>query len=178
MTYLISKRYVPLVLLILNCIIFFVLLPGAVAEEHSSLFAILGGAITVVLCFWTFAKTTPNLSGTFPLLTNITAILSFFLFAILFIYRAASFKERDLEKNGIVTMARIVEKTWIPGKRGRALTSIRVVFQTRSKGLAGASIDISKRKYSELAEGMKIPVLYSEAHPGMAALADEKTLEY
>lgn len=175
---LLSNKFTPLVLLVIVYIIFFHLIPTSFSSEHYLILSILGGFAMIPLAFWSFASITPKLVETLPIMVGITSIMSLFVFAFFFIKMTSDFSSNDLQENGETSMATIVDRTQIIGRRGRTISSIKVLFKTKNKKNEEASIDVSESEYEQFQEGMEIPILYSSMHPENARIAYPQALNH
>lgn len=164
-----SSKWLPFVLLALNIYFFFCLVPPHIAEAYSTVLAILGGVITLVLFFWILIFVTPKLLDKAPILMGLLGISTLFIFGYFFIMRASDFFVKEIQKNGVHTVALITDKTRLYGKRGNTIQSIEVRF-TVNKKAAHATISVSERDYNDLEEGMQVPIVYSSEYPGVAEI--------
>lgn len=165
----VSNRFFPLVCLILIQVIFFYLIPTSTAEEFYILFALLGGAATLIFSFWTVANLAPVLFEKFPIATGISCISTLFVFGFVFISMTSSFASDELQQHGKKVMARVSDMTRIIGKRND-IYSMKVVFPCDGQVNCEASIDLSEQQYHSLEEGMSVPIIYSTRHPNIARM--------
>ncbi|WP_046757296.1 DUF3592 domain-containing protein [Kordia jejudonensis] len=170
---LIQKILAP-ALLIFNIYFFFELIPIHIAEAYSTLFAILGGVITLILSFWTADTLFRPILKYIGIPVFILCIASLFIFGYFFILKTTSFSSDELTKNGIQTTAVIIDKSRIYGKRGRTIQSIDVRFTDQNQQRQEATIDIGDSEYNSFQTGMVIPIMYSSEHPNIARISYEK----
>lgn len=167
----IAFKFFPILLLVLNVLFFFYILPIDIAESYDVFFAILGGAITLVLSFWSVFKLVSEKTwNEFYLLLSGICIASLFVFGIVFIMRTTDFSSGALKENGVITEAVVIDRTKIYGRRGKTIQSITVEFKTDKGVLAHAKIDVSDNQYQTLYEGVRVPIKYSSEHTNIATL--------
>ena len=163
-------KILPIPLLILNLLLFFKWIPNDVADNYSTLFAIVGGVITLVLCFWTVLFVTPKLFDLAPIFLSLLCISSIFIFGWQFISKTVDYSSQELKEYGVQTEATIRDMTWIPGRRGNSIQYMEVAFRTNDNKVATADIDISKNQYRTFSRGTVVPIIYSSKHPSIARL--------
>lgn len=168
------QKLLPLALLLFNIYLFFELIPDHIAEAYSTLFAIVGGVITVILSFWTADTLLRNLLKYLAAPIFLLCIASLFIFGYFFIVKTTSYSSNELSENGVYTTAIIADKTKIYGKRGRTIQSIDVLFFDENNEKQEATIDIGSREYNSFNKGMKIPIFYSSKHPNIARISYKK----
>ena len=169
-----THKLLPIILMTLNISFFFYILPISIAESYSTLFAILGGVVTLILSFWIFEILTPKLLEKIPILVGVIGISTFFIFGYFFITKTSAFAANELKENAVYTKAMISDKTKIYGKRGRSTQSISVRFLTKDNTKSIAKILVTKRYYEFLHEGMEIPIIYSSSHSNIAEIDYKK----
>ncbi|HEU4495939.1 MAG TPA: hypothetical protein VFR70_02695 [Flavobacterium sp.] len=167
----VAFKFFPLVLLILNILFFFYILPADTAESYDIFFAILGGVIMMLLSFWTVSRLILERTwNRFSLLLNMLCISMLFVFGIFFLKRTGDFSSEMLKENGVATEGVIIGRTKIPGRRGGSIQSITVEFKTDKGAIAHAKIDVTEYQYETLTEGTRVPIKYSSEHTNIATL--------
>ena len=168
------QKILPLTLLIFNLYLFFELIPDHIAEAYSTLFAIVGGVITLILSFWTADTLLRSLLKYMAIPIFLLCIASLFIFGYFFIVKTTNYSSDELAKNGVYTTAIISGKTRIYGKRGKTIQSIDVRFLDENNERQEATIDISNSEYNSYNKGMTIPIFYSSKHPNIARISYKK----
>lgn len=171
-----TNRFFPLILMGLNLYFFFYLIPLDIAESYSTILAILGGIITMILCFWivfSWVKS-DKLLDQIGIPLYIVSIASIFVFGYFFIVKTSDFASNELAKNAVYTEALVADKTKIYGKRGRSIQSINVIFTTENNKQVSAKISVTENYYEYLSKGMRIPIVYSSKHPNIAEIDFKK----
>lgn len=167
----IAFKLFPILLLILNIFFFFYIIPIDTAQNYDIFFAILGGAITLVLSFWcVFQVFSESTWDSFYLLLSGICISSLFIFGIAFIARTTDFSSETLKENGLIAEAVVIDRTKIYGRRGKSIQSITVEFKTNKGELAHAKIDVSENQYDFFSEGRRVPIKYSSEYTNIATL--------
>lgn len=159
-----TARFTPLVLAMLLYLVFFHLIPIGFAHAHYILFATVGGILAIILSFWLFANLAPRLVEKAPIFTGITSILMLFVFGAAFISRTSDYSSHEISEHGITTTARVVDRSYIQGRRGRRIYSMDVQFYVGGQ-LTGAELDVSETQFEMFPEGASIPIIYSSEHP-------------
>lgn len=172
-----TNKFFPLVMIVLNYLLFFHIIPISVANDFYILFSIVGGVLMLVFTLWASVTLMPNLLEKFPIAVGITSILTIFVFGYFFIVRTSNYTSNQLTENGVKTHAVVVDKTRIYGKRGRTINSISVQFITAKKEKVETSIDISSTKFEEFQKGMNIIVIYSSENPKIAEIDYRQTFQ-
>lgn len=168
------QQIVAPALLIFNIYFFFELIPDHIAEAYSTLFAIVGGVITLILSFWTADTLLRSLLKYLAVPIFLLCIASLFIFGYFFIVKTTSYSSNELAENGVYTTATIIDKSRIYGKRGRTIQSIDVRFFDENNKRQEATIDISSREYNSYSSGMTLPIFYSSKHPNIARISYKK----
>lgn len=168
------QKILPISLLLFTIYFFFELIPDHIAEEYSTLFAILGGVITMILSFWTADTLLRPLLKFMAIPIFLLCIASLFIFGYFYIVKTTNFSSNELTQNGVHTTAVIVDKTRIYGKRGRTIESIDVRFLDEHNQQQEANISIGRNEYDRFSIGMKLPILYSSKHPNIARISYKK----
>ena len=167
----IAFKFLPVLLLILNIFFFFYIIPIDTAQNNDIFFAILGGAITLVLSFWSvFRVFSERTWDSFYLLLSGICIGSLFVFGIAFIARTTDFSSETLKEDGLIAEAVVIDRTKIYGRRGKSIQSITVEFKTNKGELAHAKIDVSESQYDFFLEGRRVPIKYSSEYTNIATL--------
>ncbi|MES2574630.1 MAG: DUF3592 domain-containing protein [Bacteroidota bacterium] len=166
-----TNRFLPLILMILNLSFFFYLIPEHIADEYSISLAILGGVITLILTFWIFFMLIPKLYDKIPIFMGLFGISTLFIFGYLFLVKTTNYNSNELSKNGVLTEAVVVDKTLIYGKRGRTIQNIDVQFVTKKGEQVTANIIVSRKEYDYYSEGMPVMITYSSEHPNIARIS-------
>ncbi|RZK12422.1 MAG: hypothetical protein EOO46_03200 [Flavobacterium sp.] len=167
----IAFKFFPVLLLILNIFFFFYIIPIDIAQNNDIFFAILGGAITLVLSFWSvFRVFSESTWDSFYLLLSGICIGSLFIFGIAFIARTTDFSSETLKEDGLIAEAVVIDRTKIYGRRGKSIQSITVEFKTNKGELAHAKIDVSESQYEFFSEGRRVPIKYSSEYTNIATL--------
>ena len=151
-----TNKFIPLLLMALNLSFFFYIIPIHIAEEFEIFFAILGGAITLVLSFWIFLFVTPKLFDKIPIILGLFSISTLFIFGFYFIMRTSHFATNELVLHRTPTEALIVNKTKIYGKRGTTIQYINVQFMTTTKEEATAKINVPENSDTTFYEKSKV----------------------
>lgn len=167
----ITNKFFPLLLMVLNLSFFFYLIPEHIADEYSISLAIIGGLITLVLSFWIFFMLTPKLYDQIPIPMGLFGISTLFIFGYFFLVKTTSFSSDELSKHGILTEAVIVDKTQFYGKRGRTIQNMDVQFITNDGKEIIANIILSENEYEKYYEGMPIKIIYSSQYPNIARVS-------
>ncbi len=168
------QKLLPAALLLFNIYLFFELIPDHIAEAYSTLFAILGGVITMILSFWTADTLLKSLLKCLAAPIFLLCIASLFIFGYFYIVKTTSFSSNELSENGIYTTATIINKSRFYGKRGRTIQSIDVRFFDKNNTQQEATIDISSQEYNSYSSGMTLPIFYSSKHPNIARISYKK----
>jgi len=166
-----TNKYLPLILLIFNYLLFFHIIPIGIAESFQILFAILGGALMVVFSFWTFGALLPKLFDKQPVLLSLVAISSLFVFGYFFISMTSDYESNQLKNFGVETKAVIIDKTKIYGRRGHTSCSMTVKFRTKENEIEKADILLSNAEYNSFKNGMMIYIYYSSENPDIARIS-------
>jgi hypothetical protein len=168
------KKAYPLLLQIFNLFFFFYIIPDDLAESFSILLAIVGGITTMILTFWMAFTYVPKLYEEVPIFAGLLCISTLFLFGIAMIYKTVNFGTNQLNENGIVVKARIIDKTKIYGKPPSTTQYMEVRFKTEANKWHKATIDLTSSEYNRYHEGDELFIRYSSKYPDIARIAYDK----
>ena len=169
-----ANKATPVLLMIIDIVFFFYLIPEPLAERFAILLGIVGGVITLILSFWTVASLTPELLEKYPTVVGLICISTLFVFGYYFIVKTSEFSSSQLNENGVLTEAEVVSKMRFFGRTGSGGHSMKVRFTTADDKPVIAKILLAQWEYAYFEKGMKIPIYYSSEHPTIVRIAHRK----
>lgn len=165
-----TNKFTPLVLMLLQLWFFFYVIPPDVADNYFVFFSILGGAITCALSFWLIGLWCPILYDKIPIITGLFCISTLFIFGMAFIWMTTQFSSNQLRKNGVVTLAVVVDKTQYFNHKGHTTQNMDVEFVLPDNTKHRSNILLTEHEYHNIQQGMTLPIMYSSAYPDVAAM--------
>lgn len=164
------------VLLVLNIVFFFYVLPLDVVHEYLTMLAIVGGLITLTLSIWTVGKLMPVLFEKIPIISGLACVCTFFVFGYFLISQSVNQTTDELIKYGTTANATVIDKTSISAKR-KDMTSIDAVFKVENGEEYTVTFTVTEKMYEQFKVGMTIPIIYSSEHPEVARIRYQELMK-
>jgi hypothetical protein len=168
-------RFLPLFLLVFTIVLFFFIIPTHIAERIDVLLAIVGGVLTLVFTIWVVSDLIPVLFDKIPIITGLLCISSLFIFGVFFLKKTTHYASDQINQNGILTEAIILNKTRMYTLKGNSTQSMKVRYTTNDRKVKQTKILLSEREFKVFEKGMTIWIYYSSKNPSIATIAHKET---